>query len=802
MKKFPIWIVALLFICCSPYDNNGSADAGKNYTGSIDDTISRVYMDEGLSLHFHSADAINLFTTTASNKYVFIGNSGDTSGEFVREGVLNTSGSSLGRTYAIYPYNRKAAITTKGEISSTLAAEQSYVENSVGRGANMMVAVTSSKKGSHLSFKNMCSYICVELYGKDITLQNIKLQTNSGERIAGAMVVHCSSDSVPVATAATGATDIITLNLGSGVTISESASEPTKFYFATLPTILSAGFTVSATDNIGRQFTINCEKGIALERSAVYTLGATEVVLVATEIKNITAPESVVLPAQSKDCQTITIGSLTEDITLSASEPWFGIVESNKTVKAGQAQSVKIWSEPNFSTVERTATITITGAKSGGRVTIPVSQPAYFTTIPEAFPARLELQSASCDTSKWVSNGIVKPRNNSALLCAVATSGNTLEYEVNSGARVGNLGVGDYLLYAIPTKGVAAGEQIDFMCSIGPAHSAPKYYIFEYWDDGQWKSVEGSLRTAEEDPNIKYSFICTVMDESYIVTYTQSFALSKPVVDGCVMVRVRVLTPGTGAIRIPSGSGYMGMYMINYPNAVPVTDSKKMLFIGNSFTYYYGTAFMFKEIARTQGHQINAVIGVKGSQSFADHVRLFMSQEAIKQGGFDYAFLQDTSPNPAKYAENGTASILNDCNKINSQTLTYSPSCQIVYERTWACPYDNYRGYGSYDKLDYLLKTGIEKLANDVEHKGVIVSPIGLGFRVAREQNINLLHTDNRHQSREGAYMKACINYLFVYQTRFTSDVSDCGVDPTTAKNIRDIAERVIFEGVEENYDF
>ena len=75
----------------------------------------------------------------------------------------------------------------------------------------------------------------------------------------------------------------------------------------------------------------------------------------------------------------------------------------------------------------------------------------------------------------------MKPRNNSALLCAVATSGNTLEYEVNSGARVGNLGVGDYLLYAIPTKGVAAGEQIDFMCSIGPAHSAPKYYIFEYW---------------------------------------------------------------------------------------------------------------------------------------------------------------------------------------------------------------------------------------------------------------------------------------------------------------------------------
>ena len=524
--------------------------------------------------------------------------------------------------------------------------------------------------------------------------------------------------------------------------------------------------------------------------------------VIATEIKNLTAPESVALPAQSKDCQVIKVGSTSENITLSTSEPWFGIVESYKTIKAGQAQDVKIWAEPNFSTAERKAVITITGAKSGVSVTVPVSQPAYFTSITEAFPARLELQSASCDTSKWASNGVVKPKNNNAILCVVPKSGNTLKYEVNSGAKVSNLGVGDYLLYAIPTKGVAAGEQIDFMCSIGPSSGAPKYYIFEYWDDGEWKSVEGSLRTAAEDPNIKYSFICTVMDESYIVTYTRSFTLSKPVVDGCVMVRVRVLTSGTGGIRIPSGNGYMGMYMINYPNAVPVTDSKKMLFLGNSFTYYYGTAFMFKEIARSQGHQVDAVIGVKGSQSFADHVRLYMSQEAIKQGNFDYAFLQDTSPNPAEYADKGTKSILDNSNKINTQTLTYSPSCQIVYERTWACPYDNYRGYGSYDKLDYLLKTGVEKLANDVDHKGVIVSPIGLGFRVAREQSLNLLYTDNRHQSREGAYMKACINYLFVYKTRFTADVSNCGVDPTKAKTIRDIAERVVFDGVEENYDF
>lgn len=519
-----------------------------------------------------------------------------------------------------------------------------------------------------------------------------------------------------------------------------------------------------------------------------------------TVIGGLTAPESIVLSAQSKGAQVVSIGSADEPLTISASGSWFGIVESCKVVSKGEVQSVKIWSEPNFSTTARNSVVTVTGAKSGVSVTIPVSQPAYFTTITEAFPARLETQSSRYDSSRWSSNGVVSPLNSSAVLCVVAPSGKALDYTLNSGPVVANMAKGDYLLYAIPTAGVAAGEQIDFMCTIAAAEAtSPKYFIFEYWDEGRWKSVKNSLRTAED--GLKYSLLCRHFNSAYHTTFTQSFTLTEPIKNGCVKVRLRTLSDGVGGICIPSNSGYMGMYMIKYPEAPLSVDTKRVLFIGNSFTYYYGTAFMFKEIARTEGHQVDAVIGVKGSQSFAEHLTLEMSLDAIKQGGYHYAFLQDTSPNPAIYAEKGTKAILNACNQINALTLNYSPSCQIVYERTWACPYSNYRGYGSYDKLDYLLKTGIEMLQREVDCD-VIVSPIGLGFRVARGENINLLHTDDRHQNRAGAYMKACINYLTVYNSRFTAGVSDCGVEATLAKSIRDIAERVVFEGVEENYNF
>ena len=54
---------------------------------------------------------------------------------------------------------------------------------------------------------------------------------------------------------------------------------------------------------------------------------------------------------------------------------------------------------------------------------------------------------------------------------------------------------------------------------------------------------------------------------------------------------------------------------------------------------------------------------------------------------------------------------------------------------------------------------------------GTWISPIGEAFRIVREgsSGINLYHTDNKHQSVYGAYLKACVNYLVLYGTAFGS---------------------------------
>lgn len=503
-----------------------------------------------------------------------------------------------------------------------------------------------------------------------------------------------------------------------------------------------------------------------------------------------TAPEKVTLPAQSIKSLNVSIKVAKEPVEITLSDAWFGVVGNVNAIAAKTLQDIAIWAEPNFSTAERRGEIVITGKTSGKSQRITFVQPPYLTQIKEAFPARLSTKRYTGE--KWVSDGICSPNKNGSMLSVVSTSGSNIVCEDNHGAMLSGLSVGDYLLYAVPVKNLAAGEQIDFMCTIAANDdNSPKYWMFEYWDNDRWNTIESDLRAANEDSSIKYSFYIKRFKSSHYTSYAQSFILNTPIAEGVVKVRLRVLSQGSGRVRIPDARGYVGMWMIRYKDAPAVVDTNKFLIVGNSFTYFYGTPFMFKEIARSEGHQVDAIVSVKGGQEFSEHLQLERTLEAIGRGGFDYAILQDTSPNPAIYADKGLEYIFTESRNINDLTYKYSPNCKIVYERTWACPHNNYRTYGSYERLEYLLDKGSQMLAEQLGD--VVVSPIGHGFKIAREQNINLLSSDNRHQNSAGAYMKACINYLFIYKNRFSDKVSDCGIESNLAKQIRAIAEEVVF---------
>ena len=96
------------------------------------------------------------------------------------------------------------------------------------------------------------------------------------------------------------------------------------------------------------------------------------------------------------------------------------------------------------------------------------------------------------------------------------------------------------------------------------------------------------------------------------------------------------------------------------------------------------------------------------------------------------------------------------------------------------------------ENFDRLLREGSRAVVEKTE--GIDeMSPVGMAFEKARAAGFTLYSKDNKHQNRLGSYLKACVNYLFLYSEPFDESLDlSCGIDCATAKTLREIASAVV----------
>ena len=167
------------------------------------------------------------------------------------------------------------------------------------------------------------------------------------------------------------------------------------------------------------------------------------------------------------------------------------------------------------------------------------------------------------------------------------------------------------------------------------------------------------------------------------------------------------------------------------------------------------------------------------------------SDPSFDIGGYDYAFIQDQSQNPANYGRDATASILTGLTTLADKVRAASPSCKVILEETWTFSSASYGGFTDFPTFETYNDAGAKAMAKAA---GTWVSPIGPAFRQVREggSGINLYYSDSKHQSEYGAYLKACVNYLVLFGERFGADPADCGLNPDKAAYLRSVAEQIV----------
>ena len=249
--------------------------------GFADDDVTKTYVEESKYLRWHEADLITAFYgNTLNRQYKFKGKTGDNSGTFslVPSGELGT-GNTLEAIYAIYPYDEDATITDKGEISLSLPATQYYADNSFGRDANTMIAVTESVEDTFLGFKNACGYLKLKLYNESgARLKSVEVRGNNSEKIAGSATATIEFGGVPTVTMSADATTSVTLDCDEGIELGTTAETATELWVVLPEVTFEGGITITATDTEGITFEKSTTKPVAITRNDIQPMKALEAV--------------------------------------------------------------------------------------------------------------------------------------------------------------------------------------------------------------------------------------------------------------------------------------------------------------------------------------------------------------------------------------------------------------------------------------------------------------------------------------------------------------------------------------------
>lgn len=242
---------------------------------------TKTYINDDLHLRWTKDDKITIFQgNTYPTQWIFIGETGDNYADFedvTPSGFSSGSGLTNEANYAVYPYVKKTEINqTTCAITFTLPAVQQYAPNSIGLGANTMVAVTKDKKDTFLSFKNVGGFVVFSLYGEGTVIKSITFSSQAGETLAGKAEITASNTSDPTVSFTSSLDDThvssLTLDCGDGVSLGATQDEAKNFWFVVPPVTLSNGFAVTFTRTDGETITRTASGSKTVERNKIFRI--------------------------------------------------------------------------------------------------------------------------------------------------------------------------------------------------------------------------------------------------------------------------------------------------------------------------------------------------------------------------------------------------------------------------------------------------------------------------------------------------------------------------------------------------
>lgn len=238
--------------------------------------------------------------------------------------------------------------------------------------------------------------------------------------------------------------------------------------------------------------------------------------------------------------------------------------------------------------------------------------------------------------------------------------------------------------------------------------------------------------------------------------------------------------------------------------SLPITKSglqaqttRKVLFLGNSYTYFNGLPQMVHDAALSAGDNLVFDIYAPGGYRLIDHATDGMSQSKIAAGGWHYVMLQGQSQEPITH--NGE--FIGGGGQLNNLVAQSNPCAVTMLYMTWgrkngdASNCADYPVMCTYQGMDTTLRNNYLHLAAAIDGE---VSPVSVVWSYLRQNhpNIELYQPDESHPSPAGSYAAACCFYTTIFKKDPTLISFNPGLNATDAAVIRNAVKIKVFNNL------
>lgn len=234
---------------------------------------------------------------------------------------------------------------------------------------------------------------------------------------------------------------------------------------------------------------------------------------------------------------------------------------------------------------------------------------------------------------------------------------------------------------------------------------------------------------------------------------------------------------------------------------VNLNQTKKVLFIGNSYTYVNNLPELTRVLALSASDTLVYDSNTPGGQTFQGHFADATSTGKIAQGIWDVVVLQEQSQRPSFPDEQVEVEVFPYARKLDSLVRLANPCTETMFYMTWGrkngdaanCgffpPLCTYQGMDSLLYLRYMQMT---------EQNEAVVSPVGALWHYLRDTHpeIELYSSDESHPSLAGSYAAACSFYSTIFSESPLLITDNSTLDPAQALIIREAAKLVVFDSL------